>query len=100
MQCEPADRHDRAEQFGDLYRLQTAALSLGFVDTGRSEHLKIIQEVISRLATCSFQLKGWVITLAAALQVFLKGEAHPVYLFVPALPVLRSGYWMVGTCAR
>jgi hypothetical protein len=58
------------------------------VDPARIEHLKMIQAVISRLATCSFQLKGWVITLAAALQVFLKGEAHPVYLFVPALPVL------------
>jgi hypothetical protein len=53
----------------------------------------MIEEVISRLATCSFQLKGWVVTLAAALQVFLKGEAHPVYLFVPALPVIA--FWFL-----
>jgi hypothetical protein len=59
----------------------------------RSEHLKMVQEVINRLATCSFQLKGWVVTLAAALQVFLKGEVHAVYLFVPALPVIA--FWFL-----
>jgi hypothetical protein len=55
----------------------------------------MIQEVISRLATCSFQLKGWAVTLAAALQVFLKGEAHPVYLFVPTLPVIA--FWLLDS---
>jgi hypothetical protein len=59
----------------------------------RGEHLKMIQQVVSRLATCSFQLKGWVITLAVALQVFLKDEAHPVYLFVPTLPVVA--FWLL-----
>jgi hypothetical protein len=42
------------------------------VEATRGDHLKMIQEVISRLATCSFQLKGWVVTLAAALQVLLE----------------------------
>jgi hypothetical protein len=63
------------------------------VEAARIEHLKMIQEVIGRSATCSFQLKGWVVTLAAALQVFLKGEAHPVYPFVPALPVIA--FWFL-----
>ncbi len=63
------------------------------MEAARGEHLKMIQEVVSRLATCSFQLKGWMVTLAAALQVFLKGEAHPVYLFVPALPVIA--FWFL-----
>ena len=53
----------------------------------------MIQGVINRLATCSFQLKGWVVTLAAALQVFLKGEANPAYLFMPALPVIA--FWFL-----
>jgi hypothetical protein len=65
----------------------------GFVEAARIEHLKMIQGVINRLATCSFQLKGWVVTLAAALQVFLKGEANPAYLFVPALPVIA--FWFL-----
>ena len=65
----------------------------GFVEAARIEHLNMIQGVVNRLATCSFQLKRWVVTLAAALQVFLKGEANPAYLFVPALPFIA--FWFL-----
>jgi hypothetical protein len=63
------------------------------VEADRGEHLKMIQEVVSRLATCSFQLKGWIVTLTAALVVFLKDEVNPIYLFVPALPVIA--FWLL-----
>ena len=39
------------------------------------------------------QLKGWTVTLAAALEVFLKGEARPAWLFVPSLPVIA--FWLL-----
>src|SRR5262245_52961229 len=45
------------------------------------------------MAQNSFQLKGWTVTLAAALMVFLKGEARPGWLFVPTLPVI--GFWLL-----
>jgi hypothetical protein len=45
------------------------------------------------MAQNSFQLKGWTVTLAAALEVFLKGEARPAWLFVPALPVIA--FWLL-----
>ncbi len=63
------------------------------MEADRNEHLKMVQEVISRLATCSFQLKGWTVTLAAGLIVFLKGEADAIYLFVPALPIIA--FWLL-----
>ena len=63
------------------------------MDDGRREHLQMIQGVIDRMANCSFQLKGWAVTLAVALEVFLKGEASPAYLFVPALPVVA--FWLL-----
>jgi hypothetical protein len=63
------------------------------MDDSRREHLKMIQDTIARLAQCSFQLKGWSVTLAVALEVFLKGEASPAYLFVPALPILA--FWLL-----
>ncbi|MGH9551227.1 MAG: hypothetical protein ACRD3W_17725 [Terriglobales bacterium] len=59
----------------------------------RREHLQMIQHVIDRMAQCSFQLKGWSVTLAVALEVFLKGEASPTYLFVPALPIVV--FWLL-----
>ena len=38
--------------------------------THKLEHLKMIQDVISRLASNSFSIKGWSITLASALLAF------------------------------
>ncbi len=63
------------------------------MDAARTEHLRMIQEAINRMATCSFQLKGWAVTLAAALEVFLQGGASPGYLFVPTLPVVA--FWLL-----
>jgi hypothetical protein len=65
------------------------------VDNSRIEHLRMIQGVITRLSQNSFQLKGWAVTIAVALQVFLKGEATPAFLFVPALPVLA--FWLLDS---
>jgi uncharacterized membrane protein YbaN (DUF454 family) len=53
----------------------------------------MIQGIIDRLAQNSFQLKSWTVTLAAAIEVFLKGEARPVWLFVPGLPVIA--FWLL-----
>jgi len=46
-----------AKQSGDLYKSRTLTIYFGFVEADRGERLKMIQEVVSRLATCSFQLK-------------------------------------------
>ncbi len=63
------------------------------MDEGRKDHLQMIQGIIDRMAQNSFQLKGWTVTLAAALEVFLKGEARPAWLFVPSLPVIA--FWLL-----
>src|SRR6266481_8112352 len=63
------------------------------MDEGRKDHLQMIQGIIDRMAQNSFQLKGWMVTLAAALEVFLKGEARPAWLFVPSLPVIA--FWLL-----
>ncbi len=63
------------------------------MDEARKDHLQMIQGIIDRMAQNSFQLKGWTVTLAAALMVFLKGEAKPVWLFVPSLPVIA--FWLL-----
>ena len=63
------------------------------MDEGRKDHLQMIQGIIDRMAQNSFQLKGWTVTLAAALEVFLEGEARPAWLFVPSLPVIA--FWLL-----
>ena len=60
---------------------------------GAESICKMIQGVINRMAKRSFQLNGWSIRLAVGLEVFLKSEASPAYLFVRVLPVVA--FWLL-----
>jgi hypothetical protein len=52
------------------------------------EHLKFIQAVIARMGTNSFLLKGWTVTLVAALFAFGAKEADRTFLVIAWVPVL------------
>jgi hypothetical protein len=52
------------------------------------KHLEMIQGVINRLAGNSFQMKGWSITLIAALMALAAHEANERYAAVALLPAL------------
>ena len=59
------------------------------------KHLEMIQGVINRLAHDSFLVKGWSMTLLAAVIIFLaRGENHSDYLILIFLiPVF--GFWLL-----
>jgi hypothetical protein len=64
----------------------------------KRKHLEFIQEAINRMAGNLFFLKGWTITLIAALfALFIKG-ANPNYIFVVYFPVtifwVLDGYFL------
>ncbi len=52
------------------------------------EHLKFIQAVIARMGTNSFLLKGWTVTLVAALFAFGAKEADRAFIVIAWVPVL------------
>jgi hypothetical protein len=52
------------------------------------EHLKLIQGTISRLAGNSFLLRGWTVTLVAALFAFGAKEADRVFVVIAWVPLL------------
>src|SRR5262249_51602155 len=52
------------------------------------EHLKFIQAVIVRMGTNSFLLKGWTVTLVAALFAFGAKEADRAFIVIAWVPVL------------
>ncbi|MEK7832163.1 MAG: hypothetical protein AAB401_13805 [Acidobacteriota bacterium] len=56
------------------------------------EHLKMLQTVITRMASNSFMVKGWCVTLVSAL-IALSGKDVPNMVFVAALPVLMF-WWL------
>jgi hypothetical protein len=62
------------------------------------KHLEFIQSVISRMAGNSFLLKGWSVTLVAALFALAAKDADKGYIIVAYFPVivfwLLDGYFL------
>ena len=59
----------------------------------KRKHLEFIQGVINRMARNSFLLKGWTITLVAALLAFFLKGGGQCYVFVAFLPILV--FWIL-----
>jgi hypothetical protein len=53
-----------------------------------AKHLEIIQSIITRMATNSFLLKGWSVTLTAALFALAAKDSNVKFVLVALLPVL------------
>ena len=52
------------------------------------KHLEFIQGVINRLATNSFQMKGWTVVLVAAILVLLARENRLDTTYIALAPIL------------
>jgi hypothetical protein len=57
------------------------------------KHLEFIQAVVTRMAGNSFLLKGWSVTLVAALFALAAKESNPIFLPVAYYPVLV--FWIL-----
>lgn len=55
------------------------------------EHLKMIQATVARLAGNSFLVKGWSITLSAALFALAAKDANPLFALIALLPAVS--FW-------
>ena len=64
------------------------------------KHLEFIQGVVNRLASASFQMKGWSVVLVSALLVLLAGSSRQGFtdFFVLSIPILMfwalDGYFL------
>ena len=62
------------------------------------KHLEFIQGVINRLATNSFQVKGWSVVLVAAILVLLARESRLEAAYIALAPILvfwaLDGYFL------
>jgi len=59
----------------------------------KQKHLEFIQGVINRMASNLFFLRGWTITLIAALFALFVKDANPDYIFVVYFPVII--FWIL-----
>lgn len=59
----------------------------------KRKHLEMIQGVINRMAGNSFFLKGWAVTLIAALFALSAKDTNPKYIFIAYFPVII--FWIL-----
>lgn len=59
----------------------------------KQKHLEIIQGVINRMANCSFLLKGWSITLIAAIFGLAAKDANIMYVIISYIVI--PFFWML-----
>ena len=59
----------------------------------RIEHLKMIQAVITRMAQNSFLIKGWTVTLVAALFALAANDSNPALVVIALVPTV--GFWLL-----
>jgi hypothetical protein len=62
------------------------------------KHLEFIQNIITRMNTNSFMIKGWSVTLVSALFALAADKANLQFVFVAYIPVLMfwalDGYFL------
>lgn len=59
----------------------------------KRKHLELIQGVISRMASNSFMLKGWAVTLVAGIFVLAGKDTDKLYFLVAYIPVIV--FWIL-----
>lgn len=57
------------------------------------KHLEFIQSAINRMASNLFLLKGWTVTLIAALFALSAKDAKPVYALIAYIPAFM--FWLL-----
>jgi hypothetical protein len=57
-------------------------------DPDKIKHLEFIQDVITRMNTNSFQMKGWMITIVSALLAIFADKQNKLYVLFALLPTL------------
>ncbi|MCR5696431.1 MAG: hypothetical protein K6G73_05570 [Marinilabiliaceae bacterium] len=59
------------------------------------KHLEFVQSIITRMNTCSFQLKGWMITIVSALLALFASSSNELYIYIAIVPTLI--FWFLDT---
>lgn len=54
----------------------------------KMKHLEMIQGVINRMASNSFMLKGWAVTLVAGIFALVGNDAEKIYYIIAYIPII------------
>lgn len=65
------------------------------MDENQVKHLEMIQNVINRMSSNSFSIKGWSITLVAALFALAAKDSDPKYVIVSYFSIAM--FWILDS---
>lgn len=57
-------------------------------DNKKIKHLEMIQDIIKRMASNSFMLKGWAVTLVAGIFALSAKDADKLHFLIAYIPIL------------
>ena len=61
----------------------------------KRKHLEMIQGIINRMASNSFSLKGWAVTLVAGIFVLASKDTDKMYFLIAYIPVIV--FWFLDS---
>lgn len=61
----------------------------------KMQHLQMIQDVITRMASNSFMLKGWAVTLIAGIFALASKDTNKLYFIIVYIPVIA--FWALDS---
>ena len=61
----------------------------------KMKHLEMIQSVVTRMASNSFMLKGWAVTLVAGVFVLASKDSNPLFFLIAYIPVIL--FWFLDS---
>ncbi len=59
------------------------------------KHLEMVQDVIKRMASNSFILKGWAVTLVAGIMALAEKDTDKKYFLVAYIPIII--FWLLDS---
>lgn len=65
------------------------------MEPDKIKHLEFIQNVITRMNTNSFQLKGWMVAIVSALLALYANSSNLMFIVIAIVPVLL--FWFMDT---
>lgn len=72
------------------------------MDENKTKHLEFVQANISRMNQCSFQIKGWMITVVTALLALFAssingetGQGNNLFIFIAVVPTII--FWILDS---
>ena len=65
------------------------------MNDAKIKHLEMVQAVINRMASNSFMLKGWAVTIVAATFALAARDANQVFFIIAYVPIVM--FWFLDS---